>query len=119
MLCNQVGKYYFTETKAYLPDGLRNKPMLLLCHRCKNHINSNKDHSPPKAYWNNLDLGPIPRELQELTQVEIRLLARIKSFIKIIKFDGVLGQYGFRAQAQDLHEVTENFPTCCLDQLTI
>ncbi|GBM87988.1 hypothetical protein AVEN_139907-1 [Araneus ventricosus] len=69
--------------------------MLLICHRCKNHINSNKDHSPPKAYWNTLDPGPIPRELQELTQAEIRLLARIKPFIKIIKFDGVLGQYGY------------------------
>ncbi|GBN09196.1 hypothetical protein AVEN_184281-1 [Araneus ventricosus] len=92
--------------------------MLLLCLRCKYHINSNKDHSPRKAYWNNLDPNPIPRELQELTQIEIRLLARIKPFIKIIKFDGVLGQYGFRAQAvlfaQDLHEVTEKLPNMLL-----
>ncbi|GFT80294.1 uncharacterized protein NPIL_246441 [Nephila pilipes] len=126
---NQVAKCYLTETKAYLPDELRHRSMLLLCHRCKNHINSNKDHSPPKAYWNNLDPGPIPRELQELTQIEIRQLVRIKPFITIIKFDGVLGQYVFRAQAvlfaQDLHEIAEKLsnmrlrPTNNLDVVVV
>ncbi|GFS42492.1 uncharacterized protein TNIN_464361 [Trichonephila inaurata madagascariensis] len=111
---------YIEITKDFnIPEGvdletLRNRPVLLLCRRCKSHINSNKDHSPPKAYWNNLDPGRIQRELQELTQVEIRLLARIKPFIKILKFDLLLGQYRFRAQAvlfaQDLHEVTEKLP---------
>ncbi|GFV85979.1 uncharacterized protein TNCV_203591 [Trichonephila clavipes] len=108
---NLVTKCPLTETKAYLPYELRNKPMLLLCHRCKCHMNSNKDHSPLKGYWNNLDPGPKPRELQELTQIEICLLARIEPFIKIIKFDGLLGQYGFRAFAvlfaQNLNRVTE------------
>ncbi|GFU99745.1 uncharacterized protein TNCV_49611 [Trichonephila clavipes] len=96
MLSNQVTKCPLTETKTHLPNELRNKPVLLLCHHCKKHINSNKDSSPPKTYWNNLDLGLIPRQLQELCQVDIRLLTRIKPFIKIIKFDGLLGQYGFQ-----------------------
>ncbi|GFU99755.1 transposable element Tcb2 transposase [Trichonephila clavipes] len=111
---NQVTKCPLTETKTHLPNELGNKPVLLLCHHCKKHINSNKVRSPPKAYWNNLDLGLIPRQLQELCQVDIRLLTRIKPFIKIIKFDGLLGQYGFREQAilfaQDLSEVTEKLP---------
>ncbi|GFY47552.1 uncharacterized protein TNIN_95821 [Trichonephila inaurata madagascariensis] len=98
--------------------------MLLLCHRCKSHINNNKDHSPTKAYWNNLDPGPKPKERQELTRVEIHLIARIKTSIKILKFDGLLGQYGFRAQAvliaQDLHKAIEKLPNkLCLDQLII
>ncbi|GFT79311.1 transposable element Tcb2 transposase [Trichonephila clavipes] len=113
---NQVTKCPLTETKTHLPNELRNKPALLLCHHYKKHINSNKDRSPPKAYWNNLDLGLIPRQLQELSQVDIRLLNKIKPFIKIIKFDGLLGQYGFRVReqailfAQDLSEVTEKLP---------
>ncbi|GFW37625.1 ATP-dependent DNA helicase [Trichonephila clavipes] len=111
---NQVTKCPLTETKTYLPNELKSKPLLLLCHRCKSHSNRNRDHSPPKAYWNNLNPGPIQIKLQEITQVEMRLPAKIKPFITIIKFDGLLGEYGFRAQAvlltQDLHEVIEKLP---------
>ena len=70
---------------------------------------------PAKAYWNNLDPGVIPQEIAVLTQVEIRLLARIIPFMKIVKYDGIFGQYGFKGQAvlfaQDIFEVTERLPT--------
>ena len=79
------------------------------------HLKSKKPHHPSRAYWNNLDPGVIPQEIACLTQVEVRLLARIIPFLKIIKYDGVFGQYGFKGQAvlfaQDIFEVTEKLPT--------
>ena len=78
-------------------------------------MKSRKTHHPSKAYWNNLDPGVIPEEIAILTQVEIRLLARIIPFLKIIKYDGIFGQFGFKGQAvlfaQDIFEVTEKLPT--------
>lgn len=66
---------------------------------------------PPKAYWNNLDPGPIPAEIETLTLVERRLLARINPYLKIIKFDGRFGQYGLKGQAihfaYDLFEIVD------------
>ncbi|KAJ8685141.1 hypothetical protein QAD02_020934 [Eretmocerus hayati] len=61
------------------------------------------------------DPGPIPVELQQLSQSEIRLLSRIIPFVKIIKLSGRFGQFRFKGQAilfaQDVHEVTESLPT--------
>jgi hypothetical protein len=98
----------------YLPQELLSKDVLVLCHRCKIHLSSNKKTFPPKAYWNNLDPGKIPDELAVCTQVELRLMSRIIPFIKIIKLDGFFGQYSFKGQAilfaQDVFEVTELLP---------
>ena len=85
--------------ESYLPNELKQKSTLLLCHRCKAHITSNKVTFPSKAYWNCLDPGVQPAVLQQLSQCEQRLLLRIIPFVKIIKFDGQFGQYGFQGQA--------------------
>lgn len=70
--------------------------------------------APPKSYWNNLQPGPIPQEIEVLTQAEQRLLSRIIPFVKVVKYDGRFGQYGFKGQAilfaQDLFEVSEKLP---------
>jgi hypothetical protein len=99
---------------VYLPTVLAQKDTLLLCHRCKTHLTSNKNFSPSKAYWNNLDPGLIPPEISELTDVEVRLLARIIVFAKLVRYEGRFGQYGFNGQvilfAQDVNEVTELLP---------
>ncbi|TLM45194.1 hypothetical protein FEC35_19145 [Acinetobacter baumannii] len=77
-------------------------------------MTSNKTIAPSKAYWNNLDPGSIPDEIQALTQAEQRLLCRIIPLVKIVKFTGLYGQYGFRGQAvlfaQDIFEVSERLP---------
>jgi len=100
---------------VYLPIELFNKNSMLLCHRCNTHLKSKKSIHPPKAYWNNLDPGVIPEEIVVLTQVEIQLIARIIPFLKIMKYDGIFGQYGFKGKAvlfaQDIFEVTEKLPT--------
>ena len=98
----------------YLPQELLSKDHLLLCHRCKTHLITNKRSFPSKAFWNDLDPGIIPDELKECTQVELRIMSRIIPFIKIIKLDGVFGQYSFKGQAilfaQDVFEITESLP---------
>ena len=100
--------------ESYLPDELKQKSILLLCHRCKTHITSNKRTCPSKAYWNCLDPGVQPDILKQLSQCEQRLLSRIMPFVKIFKFDGQFGQYGFRGQAvlfaQDIFEISDKLP---------
>lgn len=99
----------------YLPCELIGKGVLTVCHRCKSHLVSKKKDPPPKSYWNNLDPGKIPPELSILSEAEQRLLARINPFLKIIKFSGSYGQYGFKGQAvlfaTDIFEVVEKLPT--------
>lgn len=110
---NQVVKYTMPEAPPnYLPNELKKKPLLVLCHTCKSHLsNKNKLTHPPKAYWNRLEPGEIPACIQVLTKSEIGLLSRIHAYIKVIKFDGRFGQYGFKGLAtlfaKDIFEVTE------------
>lgn len=83
--------------------------------RCHSHLsNKKRNYAPPQAYWNNLQPGRIPSQLQDLTQPEQRLLARITPFLKIVKLTGRYGQFGLKGQAilfaQDIFEVTENLP---------
>ena len=78
------------------------------------HLSKRNSAAPSKAYWSKLDPGPIPPEIEVLTQAEQRLLSRIIPFVKIVKFDGRFGQYGFKGQAilfaQDLLEISEKLP---------
>src|SRR6218665_45149 len=98
----------------YLPAELLEKKVLNLCYRCKTHITSKHTFCPSRSYWNNLDPGEIPLEIDRLTEVEKRLLARIVPFVKIVKLKGKYGQYGFRGQSilfgMDVFEVTETLP---------
>lgn len=103
--------------KVYLPDVLKSAGILLCCRRCHNHItskNKTKNYCPPKAYWNNVEPGKIPEEIKVLSQVEKRLLARVIANIKVVKYDGIFGQYGFRGQvvlfAQNIFEITDCLP---------
>ncbi|GBP31246.1 DTW domain-containing protein 1 [Eumeta japonica] len=106
--------YPSINARGYLPACLAQKDSLKLCSRCKTHLSSNKNNPPSKAYWNKMDPGTIPDELSDLTDVEKRLLARVIVYVKIIRYEGRWGQYGFKGQAilfaQDLHEVTEKLP---------
>ncbi len=113
---NQVSNIDLNNVHAeYLPHQLASRRQLIMCWRCKAHLKSSNRDAPPKAYWNDLDPGPIPPELDGLTEVEVQLLARIIPFIKIVKYSGVFGQYGCKGQAilfaQDVFEVTEKLPT--------
>jgi len=110
---NQVSTLKFSNSKpSNLPNVLLQKNQLLLCHRCKTHL-SRKITAPPNAFWNKFDPGIIPNEILLLSQAEQRLLSRIP-FVKIIKFDGLYGQWGFKGQAvlfaQDIFEFSEQLP---------
>jgi hypothetical protein len=110
---NQIVKYIMPASPpTYLPNELKNKPFLMVCHTCKSHLmKKNKKLHPPKAYWNKLDPGAVPNCIKVLTKAEIGLLSRIHPYIKVIKFDGRFGQYGFKGHAtlfaKDIFEVTE------------
>ena len=71
-----------------LPE-LKNKARLTVCHRYKSHLRTNKTTQPAKAYWNHLDSGDIPPEIEALSQAEQLLLSRIHPFLKIVKFSGL------------------------------
>jgi Helitron helicase-like domain at N-terminus len=99
---------------VYLPEEIL-KLDLALCHRCKFWVQNKKKGAPPKAYWNELNPGPIPFEILSLTKLETRLLARVKLYLKIVKYTGSFGHYGFNGQnilfAQDIFEIVEKLPT--------
>lgn len=103
------------EPPDYLPLELVQKRHLILCYRCKSHISSKKTIPPSKAYWNNLNPGVIPPEIEVLSQSEQRLIARVNPFIKVVKLSGLFGQFGFKGQAilfaQDIFEITEKLPS--------
>ncbi|GBM17240.1 hypothetical protein AVEN_95493-1 [Araneus ventricosus] len=107
----EVVKYRLTSPKPYLPPELSAKKDLLVCRRCNTHLKSSKSHAPSKAYWNNLLPGDISGEIAALTEPERRLLQRIIPYVKVIKFPGRFGQYGFKGHATlfalDIFEVSE------------
>lgn len=83
----------------YLPEELQEQKKFFGCNRCKTHLKSSKTNGPATSYWNNLDPGEIPEVMKDLTNPEIRLLSRMLPFIKIERYKGRFGQYGFKGQA--------------------
>ena len=85
---------------------------IVCCNRCANYISKNK--TPSMAFWNNMSVVPIPTELQCLNEMEIRLVSRIRPFIKVVRLGGKFGQEGFKGQAilfaQQVEEVSEQLP---------
>ncbi|GBN45012.1 hypothetical protein AVEN_56208-1 [Araneus ventricosus] len=75
---------------------------------------SSKSHAPSKAYWNNFLPGDISVEIAALTEPERRLLQRIIPYVKVIKFPGRFGQYGFKGHATlfalNIFKVSEKMP---------
>lgn len=58
--------------------------------------------------------------INTLTQVEIRLLANVILFIKIVKYDDIFGQYGFKGQAiLFVHDISSVFWTKKLPKLVL
>ncbi|GFU38688.1 ATP-dependent DNA helicase [Nephila pilipes] len=87
---NQVVKFNNSTPKEYLPGELYNEKELLVCNR------------------------EIPDEILALTQPELRLLQRIIPYVKVIKYGGRFGQYGFKGNAilfaLDIFQVSEKLP---------
>lgn len=98
--------------RAYLPRELSDRMTLGVCKRCQAHITSSKPKHPSRAYWNKMQPGEQPDVIKALTYSEKRLLSRMIPFTKVVKYNGIFGQFGFRGQAvlfaQDLFEVTDN-----------
>lgn len=84
------------------------------CCRCASKIAKNQ--CPSNAFWNNMTVPPIPEELACLSEIELRLISRIKPFIKVLRLGGRYGQQGFKGQAilfaQQVEEVAEQLPLC-------
>lgn len=82
---NQMTQYRKGDDKPYLPDELSNKMVLEVCRRCNTLLrDARKTAAPSKAYWNNLDPGKIPDEINALSEAEVKLL-------KVFKFPGPCG----------------------------
>jgi len=54
------------------------------CRNCSLILNQNK--MPVYSLYNDLDPGALPEELDSLTDVETRLISRIKPFMKIYRY---------------------------------
>lgn len=81
----------YTIKKHLQPNELTHNLSLILCHRCNKHVTRSVTTPPPKAYWKNLDPATISDELQQQTQPKECLLSRIIPFVKIVKFNRLLG----------------------------
>lgn len=77
-ICHQL--FYIQQTSnwqvnidgcEYFPAELTQKNILLLCKRCKSHVQKRNHHMPP--------------QISALSDVEVRLVSRIVPFLKIIK----------------------------------
>lgn len=82
------------------------------CNRCATKLQKNQ--CPSNAYWNNMIVASMPPEIECLSEMEIRLISRIKPFIKIVRLGGRFGQQGFKGQAvlfaQQVEEIQEQLP---------
>lgn len=105
---------YITDAnKEMFPEDMWELDDIITCFRCANLIKKSK--VPTQAYWNAMFLDDIPEVIQNLSDMEERLLSRIIPFVKIVKLGGRFGQSGFRGQAvlfaQDLEEISEQLLT--------
>ncbi|CAH1645765.1 unnamed protein product [Spodoptera littoralis] len=95
-----------------LPQEIAAKQKLTVCSRCSTNIRKGK--IPSQAYWNNMELTPVPQELTSLSEIEQRLLSRIVPFLKIIKVNNRFSQSWCKGQvilfAQDVIELAEQLP---------
>ncbi|MCP3668133.1 MAG: hypothetical protein GY696_37545 [Gammaproteobacteria bacterium] len=74
-----------------------NAPMdeqLFMCNGCWNRFRAKIPSTPPSAYWNGLELDPIPPQLQ-LNELSIQLLAQRIPFMKLLSLPAG-GQAGVR-----------------------
>jgi hypothetical protein len=56
----------------------------LLLHRC--HESWEKNQLPAQHHKNGLEVDLVPQELVNLTDMEIRLISRVKPFLKVCFF---------------------------------
>lgn len=54
---------------------------IICCDRCTKKITKNQ--CPSNAFWNNMTVSPIPEELACLSEIELRLISRIKPFVRV------------------------------------
>ena len=68
-------------------DPQADKKTLFMCYYCKSRLRSNE--MPPRSVLNNLQVVPIPKELQKLDCLSKQLIQRAKAFQTVVK----LGAY--------------------------
>ena len=78
-----------------------------ICHTCHDHLN--KKQIPPQAQANNMELDPIPPELHDLNELEVRLIAQRNLFMQIRELPAG-GQKGLRGPAVSVP--TDLGPAC-------
>ena len=80
---------------------------LSTCKRCKVHLSNKK--IPSQANANNMKLHPVPPELADLTQAEVRLISQVKVYMKMFILSRGKGQRACRGIVvhfpQDVTEV--------------
>lgn len=70
---------------------------IICCDRRTKKIEKNQCSS--NAFWNNMTVSPIREELASLSEIELKLISRIKPFVKVLSLGGRYGQQGFKGQA--------------------
>ena len=101
-----------TKYSSIIPSSLVNMGSVPACSRCINSLKKQK--VPPQAFWNKMELPLVPEELNNLSDIEQRLLSRVVTYLKIMKVNNRFSQDWCRGQvvlfAQDVVELVEQLP---------
>ncbi|CAG4958798.1 unnamed protein product [Colias eurytheme] len=110
LLYKKQSRSILTANITVLPQNVSDR--IDCCNRCANKLSRNQ--CPSNAFWNNMTVAPIPPEIECLSEMELRLISRIKPFIKVVRLGGRYGQQGFKGQAilfaQQVEEIPEQLP---------
>ena len=63
---------------------------IAICSYCTRHCNDQK--IPPRSKLNNMDPGEVPREIADLTPIELMFISQVKVFQTVIKL-GAVGKH--------------------------
>lgn len=72
-----------------------------ICHTCNRALKSG--NLPVQAACNGLELTPVPQELRDLNQLEVRLISQRIPFLKMVALP--------RGKQQAIHGAAINVPT--------
>ena len=83
---------------------------IIVCWSCKSNISGKYPKVPAIAKINNMIAPETPTIIEELTDIELRLLSRVKIFMKIFKLGKGHGQYALIGSAIHFAQCVEEIP---------
>jgi len=107
LFCNFQHDYEDTIAEQFIP---RVGDKINVCWSCKSHLLGKYPKIPAIAKINNMVAPETPAIIQDLTDIELRLLSRVKIFMKIFKLGGGNGQFALNGSAIHFAQCVEEIP---------